>query len=377
MMAPRVLFVLPAAGGSGGANSVVQECIGLGELGVAATIAVDSGNFGGFVRAYPELAERKVAVRRYRRGIGLAAAMRHADVVVATINTTLADVRSARERIRRGGASPRIAYYVQDYEPLFYPPESEDWRIARRSYTLIEDAVLFAKTDWLCDIVRRNHGVHVHRVEPSLDHGLFHARARAEGPRARLVAMLRPSTARRAPLRTMRILARLAAEFGDAVECEVFGQNDDDLAARGFAPPPSIVNRGRRARADVAARLRSADLFLDLSDYQAFGRAALEAMACGCPVVAPVFGGAGEFVAHGENGFLVDTRSDDAILAAARDFLALAAPDRARMREAAIATAARYDLAKAAQSELSLFLSMLAERNAGAGAPGRAAFSRA
>jgi len=58
---------------------------------------------------------------------------------------------------------------------------------------------------------------------------------------------------------------------------------------------------------EVAELLRAADAFLDLSDDQAFGRAAGKAMACGSIALRPSLGGAPYFMGDGVMGFLADT----------------------------------------------------------------------
>jgi N-acetyl-alpha-D-glucosaminyl L-malate synthase BshA len=55
---------------------------------------------------------------------------------------------------------------------------------------------------------------------------------------------------------------------------------------------------------DVSDILRGADLFLLPSETESFGLAALEAMACGVPVIASHVGGLPEVVRDGEAGFL-------------------------------------------------------------------------
>ncbi len=56
---------------------------------------------------------------------------------------------------------------------------------------------------------------------------------------------------------------------------------------------------------DVARLLAAADLFLLPSRQEAFGLAALEAMACGVPVIAARTGGLPEVVEHGRTGYLL------------------------------------------------------------------------
>ncbi|MBI4501341.1 MAG: N-acetyl-alpha-D-glucosaminyl L-malate synthase BshA [Gemmatimonadetes bacterium] len=85
----------------------------------------------------------------------------------------------------------------------------------------------------------------------------------------------------------------------------------------------------------TADLLRAADLFLLPSETESFGLAALEAMACGVPVVASRVGGIPELVVHGETGALAPVGSVDTMASAALQLLCDPARGRAA-REAAI-----------------------------------------
>jgi len=84
----------------------------------------------------------------------------------------------------------------------------------------------------------------------------------------------------------------------------------------------------------VSDVLRSSDLFLLPSQTESFGLAALEAMACGVPVIASDVGGLPEVVVNGETGFLAPVGAVDEMVDRARSILSDAAR-LARMRAAA------------------------------------------
>ena len=71
----------------------------------------------------------------------------------------------------------------------------------------------------------------------------------------------------------------------------------------------------------VAPLLAGADLFLLPSSGESFGLSALEALACGVPVIGTQVGGLPEVVRDGETGFLCQVGDVDAMAAAAIDLL--------------------------------------------------------
>jgi glycosyltransferase involved in cell wall biosynthesis len=353
-----ILFILPVGGGSGGAHSVMQEADAMRRLGADARVAVNKDNAGRLQQAYQDLPAINGHILPYAGTEGLAALLAGL-TPRATVATTNQSVHVLAQALVEGELGQlRTAYYIQDYEPLFYPRQSDDWLTARASYGLIPGMVHFAKTGWLQEVVRDNHHIDVFRVEPSIDHGAFFpdlARVFAAEAPLTLTAMVRPSTPRRAPQRTVRILNRLAEEFAGTLECSAFGCSIDEMRAHGLALA-GVEQIGPLSRAGVGELLRRTDIFLDLSDFQAFGRTALEAMSCGAVTVAPAHGGTSEFAIDGHNALVVDTRSDENIVAAVSSITGMTPEERHSIRLSGIATGYRYSPEAAALSELRLLL---------------------
>jgi GT2 family glycosyltransferase len=343
----RVTFLLAglSASGSGGVHSVVQEAETLRRLGAVVDVLLPKHARERGAHQYPG-----VCFRFYADEDELVRLCEGTGVVVATHYST---VRSLA-RVCQRHPSVRPAYYVQDYEPLFCerPDELEE---ALASYTLVSEAVLFAKTEWLRQAVVRRHGVPVHKVRPSLDRDVYHPWRRSTSPRLRITAMVRPRTPRRQPWHTLHVLAELAARHGDAVEVSFFGAQDEQVP--GELGAAGVRALGVLTRDEVAQVLRAHDLFLDLSTYQAFGRTALEAMACGCVPVVPALGGAHEFAVHERNALVVDTTSTEAVLETVVELLSR--PEAlVALQEAGLQDAANFTALAAAVSEYSMFTAL-------------------
>jgi len=149
---------------------------------------------------------------------------------------------------------------------------------------------------------------------PGVDHGLFHPGAvrrsdlgLSEGPLAAVVGRVQPlkgidvaiEAVSGIPDARLVVVGGPSGEVGDR-EQEHLTRLADDLAPGrvDFLPPMSHDT--------VADLYRSVDVVLIPSRAESFGLVAVEAQACGTPVVASRVGGLAFSVADGESGYLVD-----------------------------------------------------------------------
>lgn len=354
----KLVFVLPARAGGGGVHSVVQEAAELGTLGATVSVLVPKKHEVSFRTHYDPSVLSAIRLEVFDSSIK-SEWIKDADVVIATVFTSVRLVADAFKPLPKE-SRPLPAYYIQDYEPLFCMPGTRPWNEAISSFTLLDNAVLFAKTEWLCQQVETHHRRAVHRVAPSLDHSVYFPRLGRRPEPLVIAAMIRPPTPRRGPRRTARIMTWLAETFGERVELHAFGSTEADMQSNGITLHPAVEVHGSLRREGVAELLRSSHVFLDLSDYQAFGRTGLEAMASGCIPVLPRLGGAGEFLREAINGFTVDTSSDDAITSLLEDIVRLGPSELEGLVWSGLKTASEYSIRRSAVSEYALLQECLA-----------------
>lgn len=348
---PALLYIMPTRGGSGGSHSVVQEAAGLRQMNIFVQIANSRYNKESFFSKYDSFLQKYPDLVYYYDPDDLESLYLHAQnfqVVIATIYSSVKTVKNIVERYN----NIMPAYYVQDYEPFFFDPDSKSYQEAKASYNLVDGIIVFAKTNWLREKISENHFIDSKKVVPSLDTNIFYPdfKEKAQSGDISITAMIRPRTPRRGAKRTMEVLGNLKKQFGDSIKIQIFGCSDIELQENNLFADFLYINHGFLNRHEVADVLRSGDLFLDLSDYQAFGRTGLEAMACGCIPVMPVEGGANEFLIDKSNGFLVDTQNIDKCYDAVVSII----KNRKAMHEIknqAILTASNFNIRKAALSE--------------------------
>ena len=109
--------------------------------------------------------------------------------------------------------------------------------------------------------------------------------------------------------------AALLEDQDDTVLLIVGGRPGDDSElerlksrARDLGMGDKVVFTGSVPQSRLPAYYSAADVFVLPSYTESFGLAALEAMACGTPVVASRVGGLSTFIKHGETGYLIPWR---------------------------------------------------------------------
>lgn len=220
-------------------------------------------------------------------------------------------------------------------------------------------------------------------VPPGVDLGVFHPRGRDESrarfgfgdrPTVVFVGRLQPLKGPRVALAAMARLKRLVPDARLVIA-------GDDSPRR----PPHKAESGRgrageRVRLALAARrlrvvrrveflepiphdeladlYRAADVVVFPSASESFGLVALEAAACGTPVVATNVGGLKRIVRDGETGYLVPRQP--AAFAAALSRLLADRGARERMGAKAVRLASAYPWSRTADSLLDAYASVLA-----------------
>jgi glycosyltransferase involved in cell wall biosynthesis len=148
----------------------------------------------------------------------------------------------------------------------------------------------------------------VHCWPPAVDVELFNPERRSQPMRARLAG-------EHADKKLLLTVSRLAPEKNVEFLADVLDQLPEaSLAVVGDGPHRAALERrfagktvhfvGYLKGAELAAAYASADAFVYASETETMGNVVLEAMASGCPVVAPCAGGIPSLLRHDETGML-------------------------------------------------------------------------
>jgi glycosyltransferase involved in cell wall biosynthesis len=244
----------------------------------------------------------------YRDREHLFEAFPESDIVLATWWVT--SHRYMRELRRRYDFV--AGYYIQDYETLFYPEhEVEARHDAVLSYRWADHHVYASQ--WIADHVGPEAAAKSVVIPLDVDLDVFYPRGNRTEGRPRVVSVAAPGVERRRRGFPETAEAfRLIHEARPDVELVFFGADASEMPELPFP----YTNMGRLYDQNrVADLVSSADVLVDASLWQGFGRPGLEAMACGTVPVLTGVGGLFEYAREGENCLL--TPSGDAAAVAA------------------------------------------------------------
>ena len=291
----RVTYLLHNLVVAGGVLSVIQLVNELILLGVEARIVALFEDPA--IYDWTPLYTRPLIFRNERE---LLQNFPDSDMAVATLWSTAPWVA---ELVRRGRVH-RAAYFLQDYEPWFFPEANTAARErVRATYALIPHRIV--KSDWLQGMLS-NDGYSTRKILLGMNLARFYPRDVVRDQPV-VLAMARPQTPRRGFEPTIAALAQIKATLPE-VEIVLFG---DRFLGRQNIPFP-FRDEGVVADQNRLAELYSeATVFLDGSDFQGFGRCGLEAMACGAACVLTSVGGVGEYAQDEVNALLVPPQRPD------------------------------------------------------------------
>lgn len=295
----RVTYVLHHLTVAGGVLSVIQLVNELILLGVEARIVA--------LRDYPEVYAWKILTRPviYKNERELLQAFPDSDIAVATHWTTAGWV----SKLVSAGRAAAGAYFLQDYEGWFYPDTRADLRTAvKKTYAMIPHRIV--KSDWLSALLEAD-GFPTKKILLGMDLKLFYPRHVEKHHAPSILAMARPRTPRRG-YNTLIAALQMIKKARPEIEVVLFGDYlDAGCIPFAYRDAGVITDQNR-----LAELYTQADVFIDASDFQGFGRTGLEAMACGSACVLTGVGGVAEYALHEQNCLVAPPRQPDAIAAA-------------------------------------------------------------
>jgi GT2 family glycosyltransferase/glycosyltransferase involved in cell wall biosynthesis len=308
----KIIYVLPAIALYGGVVSVLQLVNRLVSEGIDANVVtygpVDEQVYRMFPLYFrPYVFESKESMLEHFPKCGLIVATSWETVYPTMI------LKQLRPEIE-------LAYFVQDFEPDFYGSERSELRaLAEKTYSLIPRQIV--KSQWLKNKLLE-YGGDISLIPLGLNLDFFHDQGK---PRTvDIIGMARPTSARRNFPMLKEIFEEIHTIRPD-IKLGLYGR-DYDTGRLNFP----VTDFGEiKTMSEMAKVLNQAQILLDCSTFQGFGRPGLEAMACGTVGVLTHAGGIVEYAKHEYNCFLADPYNKEDMV---RKLITLVDDDRTRKR---------------------------------------------
>lgn len=357
----RVLFVAQRLGSGGMTRYLSENAVALAEMGREVHVLTPRGDEA---RAVLAPAVHAGAVMRWVDRLG-----------AGDLRRAIADVQPDAVRLCSGKAPPdtrliwgQIGAGCAIVESVHLPSRRERPSVMqslafrlrpKRGYRLLAfsrgmSASLAASVPALRGCLRTlTYGLGLPAVLP--------ARVAASDSRLRLVALSRLDERQKNLSCVLRALA-LRADLRNRTRLAIVGDGPDRGLLERLAAELGLgeVVTFEGWTADPLARLAAADVLVNSTRVESFGRTNVEAAALGVPVIASRVMGCEESVAHERSGLLVEP-DDAAALAAAVARLLDDAALRARLSAAGLAWAATFDIRSHAAAILDVAAEALGE----------------
>jgi glycosyltransferase involved in cell wall biosynthesis len=194
---------------------------------------------------------------------------RTSDVLFATHWSTVYPALEA------AGTTREIIYFIQDFEPMFYPMGTE-YILAENTYR--KGLYGISSGPWCADVIGKTYGMQVDHFEFPIDRNIYHPRPRKK-QNANILYFAKPDM----PRRCYELGKAMLAEFhrlAPDVEIIFFGSRHVDVATLGF---PATVKGLLPSISDLAQAYCDADLGVAFSTTNP-SLVPYEIMACGTPV---------------------------------------------------------------------------------------------
>ena len=367
---PRILYVHHTSRIGGAENSLLELVRGLGE-GFEAVVACPGDGplvarlrvLGARVEPVPIFRFKRTAsplrLARYglawrRGGAAICRIIADAQIDLVHSNSTTAHLY-ASVAARRAGIP--CVWHVRD---VTIPGVGSSIAVPR----LFKTSACVAVSKFIAGHLKSAAGIDAEVIYNGVDMERFHPVEHAPGtPTVTMVAQMVPWKGQRDFLQAAAIVRKsIPSAIFQVVGTDLFGDHPDyrsflDTLATKLEIDTAVTFAGQRD--DVPDLLRASTLLVQPSRDEPFGRAVIEAMASGLPVVAYNEGGPAEIIVHGETGLLVapgDVQAlGDAImklLAAPRAAAKLGRAGRAR-------AAAMFDSRQTARAVTALYSRLL------------------
>ncbi len=327
----RLALVRQRYSAYGGAERFIERALGaLGERGVAVTVLAREwiGDPGGVVRCDPFYVGRLWRDWSFARAVCREIARRPFELVQSHERIDCCDIYRAGDGVhaqwlenRRAALGPlgRFGLALNPYHRYVLAAE-------RRLFASPRLRAVICNSRMVRDEIRARFGTpqeRLHVIYNGIDTEAFHPRLREAHRSAMRHKLGIPREApvhifvgagfeRKGAFRLIEAFARSGRRDSHLV---VVGRDKAQARAERLASSRGIASRVHFAGAqeDVRPWYAAADSFVLPSLYDPFPNAALEAMACGLPVITTPQCGTAELIVEGVNGFVVEALAVDAL----------------------------------------------------------------